>query len=157
VTSDDNPDLPPEAARHNPYAPPKAAVAEAEIPIPRPAAVITAMQLLWVSFALTFVEVALDWEAMTEGEPLIFAIFAALGIAVTLWLYFNIWAGRNWARITYLVLTAISIPLLVIDLPDNAQRAPLAAGLALIDLFLVFYALYLLFFPGREWFRAHTE
>jgi hypothetical protein len=141
---------------HNPYAPPKAALGT-ESSIPPPPAVITAMKLLWVSFGLSFLEVALDWDGKAAGEPQSFLIFSAIGIAITLWLYLKIWAGRNWARITHLVLTGISIPFVFIELPDIARRAPVAAGLTLIDLFLVFYAFYLLFFPGREWFRARSE
>jgi len=143
--------------KRNPYAPPKAVVAEVESTIARPPAVNTAMKLLWVSFALTFVEVALDWEGSVAGDARTFLIFASLGIAITLWLYLKIRVGRNWARITYLVLTVISGPFVFIELPEIAQRAPIAAGLTLIDLFLVLYALYLLFFPGREWFRARSE
>lgn len=143
----------------NPYAPPKAVVAEpleGELTM-APPPVKTAMKLLWTSFALTFVEVALDWTALTaEIAQLFFAIWLALASLLQVWIFLNIARGRNWARITWLVIFAITLPFSFIDLPELAQRVPVAAGLTLIDLFLVVYSFYLLFFPGRGWFRKHA-
>jgi hypothetical protein len=146
-------------SQHNPYAPPKASVAESpESPLSEaPPPVKTAMKLLWISFALTFIEIALDWTELTAETPLtFFAIFMALMIAIQIWIYLNIARGRNWARIVWLVLFAVFLPMTLIDLADLAQRVPVAAGITLIDNFLVLYALYLLFFPGRGWFRARS-
>ena len=143
----------------NPYAPPKALVAESpDDSLPEaPPPVKTAMKLLWISFVLTYVEVALDWTAMTAETGLIFfAIWMALMTALQIWIYLKIARGRNWARIVWLVLFAISLPLSFTHMVELAQRIPIAAGVTLIDTFMVFYALYLLFFPGREWFRART-
>ncbi|MBC8025238.1 MAG: hypothetical protein H7Y89_04555 [Steroidobacteraceae bacterium] len=147
-------------SQHNPYAPPRASVAESsEDLLPdAPPPVKTAMKLLWISFVLTYIEVALDWAALTAETPLIFfAIGVVLMTALQIWIYLKIALGRNWARIAWLVLSAVSLPILITDMVDLAQRAPVAAGITLIDVFLVFYALYLLFFPGREWFRARSE
>lgn len=146
-------------SQHNPYAPPKAVVAESpDKPLPEaPPPVKTAMTLLWISFVLTFIEIALDWTALTAETPLIvFAIWMALMLALQIWIYLKIARGRNWARIVWLVFFAVFLPMSFIEMVELAQRAPVAAGITLIDIFLVLYALYLLFFPGREWFRARS-
>jgi hypothetical protein len=95
-------------AQHNPYAPPKAPVAEIEESIARPEAVGTAMKLLWISLGLTFAEIALDWEGQAAGGLVAFLVFTAIGIAITVWLLLKIRVGRNWARITHMILTAMT-------------------------------------------------
>jgi hypothetical protein len=113
---------------------------------------------LWVSFFLTFVELALDWRGSTRNASGAFVVgSAAITSAIQAWLYLKIARGRNWARITILVLIAISMPAVLIVVPEVAARAPWTAFITVVDLLLVFYALYLLFFPGREWFRRRRD
>jgi hypothetical protein len=143
-------------SRHNPYSPPKADVSEPAEPAlaEAPPAVTRAVRLLWFSFVLTFVEIALDWEAQIGGVSLVYLlVWMGVMCALQVWLYLKIARGRNWARITFLVLIAITLPVSFTSILEMAQRAPVAAGVTLIDLFVVFFALYLLFFPGRSWFR----
>jgi hypothetical protein len=145
--------------QHNPYAPPKAPVAEAPqgAPMDAPPAVKTAMKLFWISFFLTFLEMALDWEKMVgDVSTIAILIVTAIFCSIQIWLYLNIARGRNWARITWLVLFALSLLATLPSLPEVAARAPLYATVLVIDLLLVVYAFYLVFFPGRDWFRPRS-
>jgi hypothetical protein len=140
----------------NPYLPPKAAIADPieAPPTEAPAPVNTAMRLLMISFVLIFVEVALDWVALTAVSPPIVLVFwLVLASILQLWIYAKIASGRNWARITWLVIFAVSLPFTLIVLPELAQRAPVVAGVTFVAQVLTAFGLYLLFFPGRAWFR----
>jgi hypothetical protein len=144
--------------QHNPYAPPKAPVSEPppSAPAAAPPPVRTAMKLFWISFFLTFVEMALDWEATVGDVSTTFmVIFTAIICSLQIWLYLNIARGRNWARITWLVLFALSLLAAVVSIPEMAGK-PLYATVMAIDLLLVLYAFYLVFFPGRDWFRPRS-
>ena len=154
-------------SQHNPYAPPRAPVDESSVATAAnaPAPVKLAMKLLWISFFLTFVELALDWDYYTGGDELrnlhdfesIFVwVFTAALIVLQVWIYFNIAIGRNWARIVFLVLTLVGSPLAVLDMPEMVRRSPVAAGVTVVDLVIVAIALYLLVFPGRAWFRQRS-
>jgi uncharacterized membrane protein YadS len=144
--------------QHNPYAPPKAPVAEPpeRAPADAPPPVKTAMKLFWISFFLTFVEMALDWETTVGDLSTTFVlIFMAIMCSLQIWLYLNIARGRNWARITWLVLFAISLLGTAVSIPELAGRSLYATVLA-IDLLIVLYAFYLVFFPGRDWFGPRS-
>jgi hypothetical protein len=143
-------------SHHNPYAPPKAPVDEAPLKSSgvAPDAVKLAVKLMWVSFFLTFVEMALDWAGTFGEAPLGFLlIFTVPMSALQVWLILMIARGRNWARITMLVLFVISMSLLLMEMPDLMRRAPFAATITALDLAIAAYAFYLIFFPGRAWFR----
>jgi hypothetical protein len=62
--------------------------------------------------------------------------------------------GRNWARITYLVLYLVGLPFFVLSLLATWRYSLIAAGSGLVQTLLQTVALVLLFLrPSREWFR----
>ena len=72
-------------------------------------------------------------------------------------LIYKIWKGRNWARITYLVLTLLAILAwfqMAAALPSGVKFVPAVETLLpLVGTTLDVVALFLLFVPGRAWFR----
>jgi hypothetical protein len=145
--------------QHNPYAPPKALVAEPPegAPMDAPPAVKTAMKLFWISVFLTFIELALDWERAAVGvSTMLVLIVTGILCAIQIWLILNIGRGRNWARITWLVLFALSLIGTLPSFPELARSAPLYTSVLVIDLLLSLYGFYLVFFPGRDWFRPRS-
>ena len=118
---------------------------------PRPVRV--AVGLLWASMALGVINGIIDFPS---GSRSFMYVVAVVVFAVQALLFFNIAAGRNWARITFLVLfllgAMMSLPLF---LPMFVFAPPAAALLVLLMTFLQAYALVLLFTqPGSGWFRA---
>jgi hypothetical protein len=137
----------------NPYAPPKSDVA---VPIPRAAAaarpspVTRAVRLLYLSLPLMVLSTAYDYEGL-PGE----AVFYAVATLLLAWLYSRIGRGRNWARITFLVLTLISVPAMVEHYPELRADAVWHLVLDLTVLAMEFAAAYLLLTrPAASWFRG---
>ena len=64
--------------------------------------------------------------------------------------------GRNWARITYLVLFLLGLPFLVMSYWANWRMAPIAALSGTTQTLLQAVAVVLVFVPAsRRWFRGH--
>ena len=141
----------------NPYAPPGSVVAydESGSSRSRPVAIRRALILMWASLALGPVSVAIDWSYLQART-----YYIGLIVISVVWLAFNAWlivkagAARNWARICYLAMCVVGHGFALFDIEEEAARAPLLAGIDLIMLGMDLGAIYLLFFPGGEWFRT---
>jgi hypothetical protein len=158
----------------DPYAPPDAPVADfvKVLVRTRPRPVEVALVLLWVGLFLDVV----SWFTLLASGPhelvepanprlefwLNFAINAARMLFVT-WLYYKIAAGRNWARITFLILVLVTLPAFLARFNFfliGLGIAPLPYGVVAVLWVVVpmlnVAALCLLFFPGRRWFRIEA-
>ena len=146
-------------AIENPYAPPKSNVVtgprrEVET---KPRQVTYAVWLLWISILLSIPTSIFELERIQDGSPLIEASVASAfilvyGLEVALALLIG--RGRNWARITFLVLVALSfasvLPGLPVVLAYPVSQVALNAAILAAEL----AAIYLLFTPpGSRWFR----
>src|SRR5690242_15762649 len=95
----------------NHYAPPTAAVHD--IPPPqrtgtRPREVVLAVKLAAIGYVLGLVVIPFSWDYYSRLQPPAALITnQALSLLLLIWLYTKIYAGRNWARITLLVLFLI--------------------------------------------------
>jgi hypothetical protein len=73
-------------------------------------------------------------------------------------LIFKISTGKNWARITYLVLFIIGMLPAVPVILGEFSRLPVVGALSLAQVGLQLFALVLLFTkPGSGWFRKVAE
>jgi amino acid transporter len=145
---------------YNPYTPPKARVEDVlppQVGKTRPRQIVIAMQLAAVNFVLGMVTFALSWQyfskLQTSGQMITHQL---LGLALLTWIYYKIYMGRNWARITQLVLVILGA--LVMGLPPAMHvltAAPLIAKSSMvISLGVNIAVLWLLFLsPGRIWFQ----
>jgi uncharacterized membrane protein len=76
----------------------------------KPQSIVVAVNLLWVSLAVGLVKMLLDFAHLTGAGPAAFTnfvllfTFALIGVLIS-----KISAGRNWARITLLVLFVVGI------------------------------------------------
>jgi hypothetical protein len=141
----------------NPYAPPQAPVAEAEParPAVKPSQVVLAVRLLWGMLALGLMNSAVQWPKLVEATPaeMIVAI-QLVTFAIVGWLTIKISSGRNWARITYLVLFLIGLPGFFLQMPAVLAYSMLAAVLSFVQLAAQGLALVLVFRkPGSDWYR----
>lgn len=140
----------------NPYAPPQAPVADAALPpMDKPEQVSRAVMLFWISLGLGVISTAFQWEYLTSLAGVGFALYVqAFTVAIYSWLIYKISRGRNWARITFLVLLLIGIIPFLSQLPLLFARSPAAGVIAFGQSALQIWALYLVFSePGRRWFR----
>ena len=125
----------------------------------RPNDINLAMKCLWATLVFGFMKLVMDSEFIfSQVEPL-FAILIMLIVAVLSAFIFNsISQGRNWARITYLVLTLIGFPMDVSEMMSELGRSPVIGLISAVNIVLTIFALWLVFtMPGRSWFRRHSQ
>jgi hypothetical protein len=142
------------------YAPPVAPVADAapaQIVMTRPRQVVLAVQLAAVNCVLGLAVLAVSWDYYTRLLPARSLILSqAFNLAVLAWLYSKVYAGRNWARITLLVVSLIGM-LFMFNRTFVAilKAAPLIVPIQMIvGVVVSAVILWMLFLsPGREWFK----
>ncbi|HYM36520.1 MAG TPA: hypothetical protein VET48_14065 [Steroidobacteraceae bacterium] len=148
----------------NRYAPPKSAVADlpvADATDIRPVQVIYAVKLWAVSYIVGLLVLAANWDYYSKLQPISSLIFGqVLSLALVGWLYYKIYVGRNWARITWLVLVifggamtlSATVRNMVSEMPFAAKAHMLiAVGIDGVILWLLFFS------PGRTWFRRRKN
>ena len=143
----------------NRYAPPNAEVSDL------PAQNITqssssvlrrATWILWVSFMIGVVNVALDWTYLTTlGSTKMAVGVLALTFGIIVFLTYHIGRGKNWARIVFLIMVLIGLPSLL-DLPATFSHSIIAGSFIVIITVLQLLALYIVFFTSaRHSFKKH--
>jgi phosphoglycerol transferase MdoB-like AlkP superfamily enzyme len=161
------------AERPSPLQPPqqefarfKGAQIENQDPEERPQGVKTAVNLFWASMALGLVDVLLDFahisariaEAAEAKAPVVFISIMVLvvGFAFSAFLIAKISAGRNWARIVFLILFAIGMLDALPEIYAEFTRAPFIGALSLLQVGMLVYGVFLVFTqPGSVWFRKY--
>ncbi len=125
----------------------------------KPSEVAGAVNLLWAALALGPIKVLLDWRYLrAHANPAFMALVMGAVIAVSVALILQIARGRNWARVTYLVLTILgSVPYLT-SLKAELERSLVLGGMSVAQMGLQIVALWLLFTsPGKASFaRRHA-
>ena len=141
----------------NPYSPPKAQVEDQEEQRPgeRPRSVTIAMAMLWTNLVISVIGMLTNYGGLNVGGRSGAAQTGGqvFGFLISAWLYYRIGEGRNWARITLLVLAVIFIPIGLYGLFLIASYAPMLAVVSFLQSMVTVAALVLLFGPGRAWFR----
>jgi hypothetical protein len=143
----------------NPYAPPKATVAdvspEGEARI-RPREIALVLKLAAAGYVFGLVAIALSWDyyskLMTPAGLVVNQVFS---LALAAWFYYKIYMGRNWARWVLLVSSVLGSILVFsrIFLEIVYSAPPLAKFSMVVGLVINLSILWLLFVsPGREWF-----
>src|SRR5882724_7328880 len=93
----------------NRYAPPGAPVYDVPPPrqvSPRPREVVLAVQLAAGGYLLGSAVIVMTWDFYSRLQSPSALIWSqALSLIILVWLYTKIYAGRNWARVTLLVLS----------------------------------------------------
>jgi hypothetical protein len=145
----------------NPYEPSKAPLAEATEArsTVRPRAVTIAVSLLAANLVIGFWRGGFRVPTIGAGDvPVLVTVIPFVWPAVLAWLCYKIFMGRNWARMTMLVWTCVvfSVQMLRfnVSLPEGVMARPSSVAYLIgLQSALILVALYLLFVPGREWFR----
>jgi hypothetical protein len=146
----------------NPYAPPCAPVADVFIPQGKPAQIVLAVRLIWASLAVGsayFVAASLMTRDVLSVGPLIAGLLLgfSIGVLPPLFLAYKIDQGRNWARITLLVLVGVGLilPFFVAGIVPTTLSGRVVFGL---ESLMQITAIALTFIgPGRHWFQHGTH
>lgn len=121
----------------------------------RPASVASAVKLLYTTLGVGVLRSAIEFDGLSESVPAEFVITVwLLATTIMLTLFYNIGAGRNWARITFLVLFAIGLPFAVQPLLQSLSSHFVSGVLGIAQLVGQISALVLLFRPDASaWFH----
>jgi len=153
---------------HNPYAAPRSIVADVAAPAgKRPRSVSAALVLPGIALAFEVWDAIPALRQVSVGELSVLGfIYLVIRLSVLIWIWTRIARGNNWARYTALVFTLLALAIYLFNLwymlsslPPTSKYAPdvraiiVSASLILFEL----VALYLLFFPGRDWFRPRAR
>jgi hypothetical protein len=100
----------------------------------------------------------LNWER-TPAISVSFQVFIFVGsVLLIALLNWKITQGRNWARMTYLVLFLITIVPAVFAVAIESLFSAVSAILVALEFIIPLYALWLLFTsPGRSWFERARD
>ena len=148
----------------NPDTPPKSRINVAEplhLHERPPWHVVMAIRLAAINYGVGFVSIIAFWDYFSTLQSTGSVIFnQLLSLTLAVWIYYKIYVGRNWARITLLVLCALGglmtlnglfrekFTELIAPAPALAKvQMIVGIGISLIILWLLFVS------PGRTWFR----
>ncbi|MDB5807849.1 MAG: hypothetical protein JWN73_5171 [Betaproteobacteria bacterium] len=151
-------------ASESPYAPPRAVVADAEpdfSSLERPPEVNRILTLVWTVFGIGVVAAVLRMILPDPQKmPLVWqlAMYAVIFL-ISWWLNSKLAAGRNWARILYLIgsgLSLLFVPLMIFGLMRlGTKAAAFDTVVGVVNNCIGLYAAYLLLTrPAREWYHA---
>lgn len=121
----------------------------------RPMTVTRAVQLFYASFAIGSIKTVFDLAHKMSGVILILAIvFAFIFLGICCFFVNRIGAGRNWARIVFLVLLIIGLPLSVPQYLAELRTSPIHGGVSVLVAILQVIGIVLLFTKSsNQWFR----
>lgn len=121
----------------------------------KPAVVEWAMHLLWLSLGLggiiTFLSVPSERE---PGYVLEVIIVNSIVVALLIFLYSKISAGRNWARITFAIFTILGLWWFVIELASVFEQSNLLGVLNTMMMIMDLAAAIMIYTPSANiWFK----
>jgi hypothetical protein len=122
----------------------------------RPRAVSQAVQFLASAVAIGLLNSILTLVQRTSGVPRIIVLLIVVAFFSLLFvLVIKISAGRNWARIIWLILVVCNAPFAIIAFPEAVRRNVIAGTLSIIIVILQLIGTALLFTKTSNlWFRA---
>ncbi len=141
----------------NPYSPPQAPVADAppDVVTKKPWQTVTAVRLLWASLGVAVLSSALDWKHVpAEVSPLVFILISAVLFSLFGWFIATISRGRNWARVTLIVLVVLGAFVQLASLSSLSRQSFSSLATSGVQAVIQWAATALLLMrPSRDWFR----
>ena len=132
---------------------------EQNLSLKRPSDVTRAVQLLYASIAIGFVSSIFGITYEISGASIFFALVPLiLFFGLFAFLVFKISQGRNWARITFLVIFLLGVPFAIPMYMQELRRNFLLGSLSIFIALLQLVAVYLLFRKNSNlWFKAYKQ
>lgn len=121
----------------------------------RPYKVTTAVKLLYISLGIGVLRNIMESSTQAEVASPAFVMFIAFFVLGIMWFFIlMIGKGRNWARITFLVLFIIGTPFSVLPLMQSLAANPISGLLGIVQIIIQIVAIVFLFQkPSSDWFR----
>jgi heme A synthase len=121
----------------------------------KPAMVRYAVMLLYVTIGIGMLRIPIEFQRVTQkfsaGSALI--LYLAV-VGVMLFFIYKIGKGRNWARVTFLIMFFLGVPFSVGPLIDFLAANPLYGVLGITQAVIQFVAIALLCQKSSaDWFR----
>jgi hypothetical protein len=144
-----------------PPPPPSGAIPHSatDLAAPKPQKIKTAVLMLWVSVGLGFVRSAWEISAQAERSSVGFVVF--IMVFTFGFIGFFIWMidkGKNWARITFLVLFILGVPLSILPLLASLAHAPISGLLGIVQAILQTIAVIFIFSKDSSaWFKLQKK
>ncbi len=122
----------------------------------RPGSVGTAVKLLYVTLGIAVVMIIMDTPMSTQGtSPGSVKLVSIISLGIPWFFIHMIGKGRNWARITSLVLFITGVPFVVLPLLQRLTASPIYGLLGIGQVVIELIALVLLFQkPSSAWFKG---
>lgn len=142
----------------NRYSPPKSVledVRQSETLETCPPQVTAAIKLWVASYCFGLLMFAWEWDYYSKLPPVALVVGQLWTLALSGWLFYKIYRGRNWARITWLVLSVVGFVMTLsgpvtsaVDQMPTTGRVQMVLGMGInaITLWLLFFS------PARHWF-----
>jgi len=110
---------------------------------------VAAVLLILASLVLGLIRYPLEF------APSLFLFLVAVPtLALIAFLAWRIYAGKNWARITFTVLFVLGLPFSILPLAEALQSRPFSGVLGVLQLVMQSAAVFFLYLPGsRPWFH----
>jgi FtsH-binding integral membrane protein len=122
----------------------------------QPSKVATAVRVLYATLGIGIIRSILESSRHAEASSIGFVLFITFFVFGLMWfLIYMIGKGRNWARITFLVLFILGVPLSILPMIQSLTHEPISGVLGLVQIVMQVTALVFLFQGGSSvWFKA---
>ena len=143
---------------NNPYSPPEADLGDGgrtRLARSRPPQILQAIALLWISSGLGLASGFLEAQRGAETDAVLVMVIETLVLLGVL--TFTIWRGRNWGRIFYVLLVALSLAAFLASWGEVVRPA-FEVELEAVSFVADAGSFFLMFTnPGSLWFRTSTD
>jgi FtsH-binding integral membrane protein len=121
----------------------------------KPEKIRIAIKLLYITLGIGALRSIMEASVNTQIASPVFVMLITFCVLGIMWLLiYKIGKGRNWARITFLVLFVIGVPFSVLPLLRSLAANPISGLLGIGQTVIQIIALVLLFQkPSSNWFR----
>ena len=122
----------------------------------QPSKVATAIKLLYATLGIGIIRSIIESSRHAEASSVGFVLFITFAVFGFMWLLIYMTGkGNNWARITFIVLFNMGIPLSILPMIQSLTLNPISGVLGLIQVVMQVVALVFLFQgESSAWFKA---
>jgi len=123
---------------------------------PQPRTVARAVQCLTSAVVIGLLNAIFTLVKRTSGIPMLVVLIIVIAFfALLFFLVTKISAGRNWARIIWLILVLVNAPFAILAYPEAVRRNVISGTLSIIIVILQLIGTGLLFTKASNlWFRT---
>jgi len=124
--------------------------------IVQPSKIATAVKLLYATLGIGIIRSIIESSRHAEASSVGFVLFITFAVFGLMWLLIYMTGkGKNWARITFLVLFILGVPLSILPMIQSLTHEPISGILGLAQVVMQVVALVFLFQgESSAWFKA---